>query len=431
MTDPVGDRAGVIFQYTHADPRNRQELLARNSYIDPPRRALQQLDAKPGLKLLNASRQRRRRYVEHLRGVLKGAALGDDGDGADRFEVDSHAILFSNYCSPYNNYPVNCNLHQVSTAISVNDATKFGRHKIRTLQNSPVSVMANQIDRLRQRLVERSAFLVPGTGNALAARVIADLGFEAVYLSGAGLTNSLLGLPDLAFVSLPELVQNTTAISDVVDLPLIVDADTGFGNAINVRQTVRALERAGANVIQLEDQVSPKKCGHFSGKAVIDSDEMCGKVKAAIEGRRSTDTLIMARTDARAGEGFDAAIARAKQYQAAGADILFVEAPESVEEVAALPKLIAAPLLINIVVGGKTPIVGREELARMGYALVLYANVALQGAITGMQNALRELQSKGQIGESGPVASFKERQRLVGKPMFDELDRRYGLPPRR
>jgi 2-methylisocitrate lyase-like PEP mutase family enzyme len=191
---------------------------------------------------------------------------------------------------------------------------------------------------------------------------------------------------------------------------------------------VRSLERAGANVIQLEDQVSPKKCGHFSGKAVIDVEEMCGKVRAAVEGRRSPDTLIMARTDARAVEGFDAAVARAKRYQSAGADILFVEAPESVEELAALPKLISAPLLLNIVVGGKTPIVGREQLAQMGYALVLYANVALQAAIKGMQDALRELQRKGQIGESGPVASFKERQRLVGKTMFDELDLRYGLP---
>jgi 2-methylisocitrate lyase-like PEP mutase family enzyme len=286
--------------------------------------------------------------------------------------------------------------------------------------------MSGSIDRLRQHLARRSALIVPGAANALAARVIADLGFEAVYLSGAGLTNTLLGLPDLAFVSLPELVQNTAAISEVVDLPLIVDADTGFGNAINVRQTVRALERAGADVIQLEDQLSPKKCGHFAGKAVIDADEMCGKMKAAVEGRRSADTLIMARTDARAIEGFDAAVARARRYADAGADILFIEAPESIEEVAAMPKLVTAPLIINIVVGGKTPVVGREALARMGYALVLYANVALQAAIAGMQHALRQLQAEGQMGESGPVATFLERQRLVGKPIFDELDRRYS-----
>jgi 2-methylisocitrate lyase-like PEP mutase family enzyme len=287
--------------------------------------------------------------------------------------------------------------------------------------------MSGATDRLRAHLARRSALIVPGAANALAARVIADIGFEAVYLSGAGLTNTLLGLPDLAFVSLPELVQNAAAISEVVDLPLIVDADTGFGNAINVRQTVRALERAGANAIQLEDQLSPKKCGHFAGKAVIDADEMCGKIKAAAEGRRSCDTLIVARTDARAIEGFDAAVARASRYRDAGADILFVEAPESIEEVAAMPKLVSAPLLINIVIGGKTPVVGREDLARMGYALVLYANVALQAAIAGMQQALHQLAAEGQMGESGPVATFNERQRLVGKPMFDELDRRYGI----
>jgi len=286
--------------------------------------------------------------------------------------------------------------------------------------------MPSQIDRFREHLSRKSALIVPGASNALAARIIVDVGFEAVYLSGAGLTNTLLGLPDLAFVSLPELVQHTAAITEVVDLPLIVDADTGFGNAINVRQTVRALERAGASVIQLEDQASPKKCGHFSGKAVINADEMCVKLKAAVEGRRSPDTLIMARTDARAVEGFDAAVARARRYQSAGADILFVEALESIEELAAVPKLITAPLLINIVVGGKTPVVGREDLARMGYALVLYANVALQAAIDGMQRALRQLQTDGQMDESGPVATFKERQRLVGKTMFDELDRRYS-----
>jgi len=286
--------------------------------------------------------------------------------------------------------------------------------------------MPRQIDRLREHPSRKSALIVPGAGSALAARIIADLGFEAVYLSGAGLTNASLGLPDLAFVSLPELVQSTAAISEVVELPLIVDADTGFGNAINVRQAVRVLERAGANVIQLEDQLSPKRCGHFSGKLVIDADEMCGKIKAAVEARRSPDTLIMARTDARAVEGFAAAAARAKRYQSAGADILFVEAPERIEEMAELPKLVTAPLLINMVVGGKTPIIGREELARMGYALVLYANVALQGAISGMQQALRQLQAQGQMTENGPVASFKERQRLVGKPMFDELERRYG-----
>jgi 2-methylisocitrate lyase-like PEP mutase family enzyme len=279
---------------------------------------------------------------------------------------------------------------------------------------------------LQDLIRRRTATLVPGAGNALTARIIADLGFEAVYLSGAGVTNMNLGLPDLGFVSLPDMVQHTAAVRNVVDLPLIVDADTGYGNALNVRETVRALERAGASVIQIEDQVIPKKCGHFTGKAVITVDEMAMKIKAAAEARRQRETLIMARTDARAIEGYDAAVARARAYRVAGADILFVEAPESLDEIQALPQAIDTPLLINIVVGGKTPVVAHNELAQMGYSFALYANVALQGAIQGMQTALMQLKRDGQMDESGPVASFQERQRLVGKPMFDALDKQYG-----
>jgi 2-methylisocitrate lyase-like PEP mutase family enzyme len=278
----------------------------------------------------------------------------------------------------------------------------------------------------RERLKRRDGLLVPGAANALAALVVADLGYEAVYLSGAGLTNTYLGLPDLAFVSLPELVQHTMAIKAATGLPLIVDADTGFGNALNVRYTVQSLERAGADVIQLEDQVSPKKCGHFSGKEVVPAVEMAGKIQAAVDARRSPETLIMARTDARAVEGFDRAVERAQLYEQAGADVIFVEAPESIDELERLPQLIRAPLLINIVVGGKTPVVGRERLAQMGFSLVLYANVALQSAVKGMQTALSLLKERGELDESGPVASFRERQRLVRKPEFDELEKRYS-----
>lgn len=278
----------------------------------------------------------------------------------------------------------------------------------------------------RNRLAKREGILVPGAANALAALVIADLGYEAVYLSGAGLTNTLLGLPDLAFISLPELVQHTMAIKAATGLPLIVDADTGFGNALNVRHAVQSLERAGADVIQIEDQVSPKKCGHFSGKDVVPAEEMAGKIRAAVDARRSSETLIMARTDARAVEGFDRAVERARLYERAGADVIFVEAPESIGELERLPQLIASPLLVNIVVGGKTPVVPRESLAAMGFSLVLYANVALQSAIEGMQKALTLLRDKGELDESGPVASFRERQRLVRKPAFDELGQRYA-----
>ena len=288
--------------------------------------------------------------------------------------------------------------------------------------------MTNEINRrFRERLEKREALLVPGAANALSARVIADLGFEAVYLSGAGLTNMFLGLPDLGFVSLPELAQHTAAIRDAVDLPIVVDADTGFGNALNVRHAVRTLERAGASAIQLEDQVSPKRCGHFAGKDVVATAEMLGKIKAAVDARHDRDFLVIARTDARAVHGFEAAVERAQAFIEAGADVTFVEAPESLDEIRRIPRLLAAPQLVNMVVGGKTQILGLAVLEAMGFAFVLYANAALQGAVFGMQTALRQLKETGRLDESAPVASFQERQRLVAKPLFDALERKYAV----
>ena len=280
---------------------------------------------------------------------------------------------------------------------------------------------------LRSKLEERRGFLVPGAADALSARVIASLGFEAIYITGAGITNALLGLPDLGFISLPELAQQTSAIREAVELPILVDADTGFGNPLNVRHTVRVLERAGANAIQIEDQVFPKRCGHFNGKQVIAVEEMTAKVKAAVDARRNQDFLIIARTDARAELGFEAAIDRAGNWIDAGADVTFVEAPESIEEVRRIPALLGVPQIINMVPGGKTPIVDRAALASMGFAIVLYANTALQGAIKGMQNALSELKVQGFLNESSDkIASFAERQQLVQKPLFDELARKYS-----
>jgi 2-methylisocitrate lyase-like PEP mutase family enzyme len=280
---------------------------------------------------------------------------------------------------------------------------------------------------LRTKLEERRGLLVPGAADALSARVIASLGFEAIYVTGAGVTNALLGMPDLGFISLPELAQQTSAIRDAVELPIIVDADTGFGNALNVRHTVQVLERAGANAIQIEDQVFPKRCGHFSGKQVIAAEEMMAKIRSAVDARKSQDFLIVARTDARAEHGFQAAIDRAAKWIEAGADLTFVEAPESLEEMKRIPALLRVPQIINMVPGGKTPIVDAAALASMGFALVLYANAALQGAITGMQAALSELKARGFLDEgNGKIASFAERQRLVQKPLFDELERKYS-----
>ena len=282
------------------------------------------------------------------------------------------------------------------------------------------------IDTLRKILATEHGVLLPGAANALAARVIADLGFKAVYLSGAGLTNMHLGLPDLGFMDLSQLVEHTMAIRNIVSLPIIVDADTGFGNALNVGHTVTMLERAGASAIQIEDQMLPKRCGHFNGQELIPAAEMVNKVKAAVDARRD-GVLVVARTDARSVEGFDSAIDRASRYIEAGADMTFVEAPQTPEEIVKIPKLLGAPQILNMVVGGKTPITNRAAAAEMGFGLVLYANVALQGAIKGMQSALMALREHGSVHEGQDIiATFVERQRLVDKPAFDALERRYA-----
>lgn len=279
----------------------------------------------------------------------------------------------------------------------------------------------------RDRLNENRAVLMPGAANALAARIIADLKFEAVYISGAGVTNTFLGMPDHGFISLPEIAQHTAAIRNATDLPIVVDADTGFGNAVNAFHTVRMLESAGASAIQLEDQVNPKRCGHFSGKDVVDLAEARGRIKAAVDARRDPNFLIVARTDARATKSFEETIERAQAFIEDGADITFVEAPESLDEIRDIPKrLSGTPQLINLVVGGKTPIIDFSELDSMGFGLVLYANVALQGALLGMSNALSQLKTEGRMDESGPVAGFAIRQNSVCKPFYDKLENKYA-----
>ncbi|KQO25678.1 carboxyvinyl-carboxyphosphonate phosphorylmutase [Acidovorax sp. Leaf76] len=285
----------------------------------------------------------------------------------------------------------------------------------------------NTKQQLKALAEARRGVIVPGAFNALSARVVADLGFEALYVTGAGVTNMWFGLPDQAFMGLTDIADHTARIRDAVELPLIVDADTGFGNALNTYHAVRTLERAGADCIQLEDQVSPKRCGHFNGKEVISTDEMLGKIKAAVDARRDPGTLIMARTDACATQGFEAAVERAQRFGEAGADILFVEAVTTADEIRALPRRLAdRPQLMNMVIGGKTPIFSADELAGLGYGLVLYANAALQGAVAGMQKVLTVLRDERRVDEDpAMVAPFAERQRLVCKPQWDALEKKY------
>lgn len=284
----------------------------------------------------------------------------------------------------------------------------------------------NTKQQLKALAEARRGLIVPGAFNALSARVIEDLGFQAIYITGAGVTNMWFGMPDQGFMGLHEIAEHTARIRDAVQVPLLVDADTGFGNALNVRHTVRTLERAGADCIQFEDQVAPKRCGHFDGKAVISTEEAVSKIKAAVDARHDPDLLIMARTDAAATQGFEAAVERAHQFAEAGADILFVEAVTRAEEVRALPQRLAKPQLMNMVIGGKTPIFNAEQLGELGFGIVLYANAALQGAVAGMQKTLSVLRDEKEVQESsGLVTPFAERQRLVGKPEWDALEKRY------
>jgi len=251
--------------------------------------------------------------------------------------------------------------------------------------------------KLKGIMAARTAVTVPGAANALFARVIEDLGFEVVYVTGAGVANMHLGAPDVGLTTLTELAGVTAAIADSVTLPIIVDADTGFGNPVNMARTIRVLERAGAAGVQIEDQVFPKKCGHFEGKEVIPVGEMVQKIKAAVDSRRDGDFQIIARTDARAIEGLERAIERAHAFIAAGADATFVEAPLNLDELARIARELPVPQVANIVFGGKTPDPGRRALADMGFSIVLYANAALQAALRASHEVLGALKASGSL----------------------------------
>jgi 2-methylisocitrate lyase-like PEP mutase family enzyme len=279
---------------------------------------------------------------------------------------------------------------------------------------------------LRQALVAGAGHMMPGAGNALAARFIEAAGHKMMLVSGAAVANNYLGVPDLGLVSVTELADHVAAIRDVVNIPILADGDTGFGNAINARRTVQLLERAGANAIMLEDQTYPKRCGHFEGKDIISTQEMVSKLKAAVDARKDPDLMILARTDARAVEGFEAALDRARAYQEAGADFLFIEAPLTKEELLAIPAAVPGIHLCNMVIGGKTPLLPREELAQAGYAVVCYANAALQASMLAMQQAMQHLAEHGSIkGFENKLMMFAERQEALDAHHFKELEKRY------
>jgi 2-methylisocitrate lyase-like PEP mutase family enzyme len=279
---------------------------------------------------------------------------------------------------------------------------------------------------LKTILNRREATILAGAANGLFARVIEDLGYEAVYVTGAGVANMYLGAPDIGLTTLSEIANHVAAISDAVTIPLLVDADTGFGNAVNMVRTVKVLERAGAAGLQIEDQVFPKKCGHFDGKDVVPLEEMLAKVKAAVDTRKDGDLQIVARTDARAILGLSAAIDRAAAMIEAGADGTFVEAPTSAEELATIAKSLSVPQVANVVFGGRTPELGRERFAELGFGCVLYANAALQAALKASHEVLMALKQDGSLASvADRLAGFEVRQQTVAKPKYDELERRY------
>lgn len=279
---------------------------------------------------------------------------------------------------------------------------------------------------LRQRLSQPGIVIAPGAYDALSARLIEQAGFEAVYLSGAGLAHSRLGSPDLGLLTLSEMADAAAAICDAVSLPVIADADTGYGNALNVRRTVRAYERAGVAALQLEDQVFPKRCGHLEGKAVIPAEEMVGKLKAALDARTDPDLLIVARTDARATDGLDEALRRARRYEEAGADVIFVEAPQSAQELRQIVGAVRAPCLANMVEGGRTPLLSASDLDAMGFRIVIFPNAVTRFVARQVGEFLMALRAQG--GTSGlrdRMLDFDALQQIVGLDAWLELDARY------
>jgi 2-methylisocitrate lyase-like PEP mutase family enzyme len=281
---------------------------------------------------------------------------------------------------------------------------------------------------LKQRLQQPGIVTAPGVYDAFSALLVEQAGFQAAYLSGASIAYTRFGRPDIGFLSLDDVASVTRNIRERVALPLIVDADTGFGNALNVVQTVRVLERAGASAIQLEDQAMPKRCGHLDGKSVIPAAEMAGKIRAACDARRDANTLIIARTDAVAVEGMEAALERAERYAEAGADLLFVEALRSREDMsAAIARLgTRAPLLANMVEGGKTPVLPAPELEEIGFRVVIFPG----GTVRALAFALRDyLQSLGAHQTTTPyldrMLSFPALNELIGTPEMLALGKRY------
>jgi len=286
-------------------------------------------------------------------------------------------------------------------------------------------------DTLRSRLARKPIVVAPGVYDAFTALVATQAGFSTLYVSGAAIAYTRLGRPDIGLVSMGEVVETVTLIRDRVEAHLVVDADTGYGNALNVARTVRALERAGANAIQLEDQDFPKRCGHLDGKVLVPTAEMTGKIRAALDARDTRDTLIIARTDAVAVEGIERAVERAQSYRDAGADVLFIEAPKTRDELSRIVQTFGRdiPLMANMVEGGKTPPLSASELEEIGFALVIFPG----GIARALAKAATEYYAS--LAAHGTTEPFRARMLdfdglndVIGTPEMLERGRKYDVP---
>ena len=281
---------------------------------------------------------------------------------------------------------------------------------------------------LRARLSRPPILLAPGIYDPLTALIAEKAGFEALYVSGAAIAYTRLGRPDIGLVSMSEVIETVGLIRDRVGAHLVVDADTGYGNALNVERAIRLLERAGANAIQIEDQDFPKRCGHLDDKTLVPAQEMVGKIKAAVDSRATSDTLIIARTDAVAVEGFDRAIARAALYREAGADMLFIEAPRERSELARIGALMGktTPLMANMVEGGKTPVLPASELEALGFAFVIFPGAIVRALAKAAEEFYGSLKAHGSTDPFRPrMFDFDALNELIGTPEMIALGQHY------
>jgi carboxyvinyl-carboxyphosphonate phosphorylmutase len=283
----------------------------------------------------------------------------------------------------------------------------------------------------RKKLVDdlknKRFIIAPGAYDALTAKIIENVGFRAVYMTGAGVSYSTLGRPDLGFMTMTEMVNRAAYISEAVSIPVIADADTGFGNALNMMRTVKEYERVGVSAMQIEDQVFPKKCGHMANKELIPANEMENKIKAALDARVDPNFLIIARTDARGVIDIEEALERAQRYKEAGADIIFVEAPQSLEEMKLITSKIKAYHIANMVEGGKTPMVEASELRNLGFQIAIFPNAVTRFIVPQVHEFLTNLKSKGTTKDfHDQMYMFNELNELVGLPYYERLNQKYS-----